>query len=98
MAAFHWNDIAGPKNPPGHFERPLDCEEALEENFSAALDNLVEAAVSVGWSTDEADEALFSLSHARRWSQIMYDKTVTLSSTTGTPLEAGPMSVEQKLG
>jgi hypothetical protein len=75
LGATNLNDIARPKNPPGHFERPLDCEEALEAHFAVAMENLVEAAVNVGWSADEAEEALFSLSQNRRLAQILSDET-----------------------
>ena len=75
LGAFTMNDIAGPKNPPGHFERPLDCEEALEETLSAAIDDIVEAAVAAGWNADEAEDTVISLTHNRRLSQIMDDAT-----------------------
>lgn len=66
--------IEAPKNPPGHPDRVLSCEEALEIAFNAALDDLVRQAVVAGWLLNEAEEAVLELAQTRRWVQLTSDE------------------------
>ena len=66
--------LEGPKTPPGHPDRVLLCEEALESALNAALDDLVRQAVVAGWLLDEAEEDVLELAQTRRWVQLTSDE------------------------
>lgn len=56
--------IDAPAKPDDHPDYALLCEEAIDGDFSRAVEDLRKAAVAAGWRPDTVNQALLNLAHA----------------------------------
>jgi hypothetical protein len=64
-----------PKNPAGHPDRLLECENGLETALNIVLDQFVMRAVWHGWDASEVEEAILGLVQSRRWAMLANEET-----------------------